>query len=165
MSYLRVRLDPDGYPLTPVIVRPYPRAQVRSDPVPMPEVQVTALFDTGANRSGVSPDVAEALGIFPAAAAGLDRVGVTGASIPIYPVRIVIPATEGIFSPFDGGAGGVRPSTPGADVIIGNDILKKFTFTYRGPLNDFLLSAEDDVVASVGRSEVQGLGTTPAAPA
>jgi hypothetical protein len=32
-------------------------------------------------------------------------------------------------------------------------------------LNDFLLSAEDDVVASVGRSEVQGLGTTPAVPA
>jgi hypothetical protein len=42
-------------------------------------------------------------------------------------------------------AAGIQPSTLGADVLLGIDILKAFTFTYRGPrgLRDFTLSAED----------------------
>jgi hypothetical protein len=154
VSYLRGLLDLDGYPLVAATVRPSPRAQVQSDPTPRPEAEVKAVIDTGANHSGLSPDVAQSLGLIPIAVAEVDRIGVTGAAIAIFPVRILIPATEGAFKPFDVHAGGVRPSTRGADVIIGNDILKKLTFTYRGPLRDFILSSDDDTANGEPKSDV-----------
>jgi predicted aspartyl protease len=145
MSYLLGQLDPHGYALTEVTVGPGPGAQIVSHPEPRPAVQVTAVIDTGANHSAISPDVIKALGIEPMATAEVDRIGVAGAVIGIYPVRIAILATEGTFNPFDVAAAGVRPSTHGADVIIGLDILQEFTFTYRGPrrLSDFTLLLED----------------------
>jgi predicted aspartyl protease len=145
MSYLLGQLDPHGYPITSVTVRPAPRAQVLTNPAPMPAVQVTAVIDTGANHSAVSPDVVKSLGIEPLATAEVDRIGVAGAVIWIYPVRIAIAATEGMFRPFDVVAAGVQPSTHGADVLIGLDILQEFTFTYRGPrsLSNFTLFIED----------------------
>jgi predicted aspartyl protease len=145
MSYLLGQLDPYGYPVTRVTVRPGPHAQVVTDPPPLPAVQVTAVIDTGANHSAVSPEVMKALGIEPVATAEVDRVGVAGAVVLIYPVRIEIPATEGVFAPFDLAAAGIQPNTLGADVLLGIDILKEFTFTYRGEhgLSEFTLSAED----------------------
>ena len=145
MSYLLGQLDPFGYPVMRVTVRPGPHAQLLTGLAPMPAVQVTAVIDTGANHSAVSPDVVKALGIEPVATAEVERVGVAGAVILIYPVRIEIPATEGIFAPFDLAAAGIQPNTLGADVLLGIDILKEFTFTYRGEhgLREFTLSAED----------------------
>jgi hypothetical protein len=146
MSYLLGQLDPHGYPVTRVTVRPGPHAHITSGLAPMPAVEVTAVIDTGANHSAVSPEVARALGIEPVATAEVERAGVAGAIILIYPVRIEIPATEGFFAPFDLAAAGIQPSTLGADVLLGIDILKAFTFTYRGPhgFRDFTLSAEEE---------------------
>ena len=109
MSYLVGQLDPHGYPVTSVTVRPAPHAHVVGHPVPMPAVQVVAVIDTGANHSAVSPDVVRSLGLEPM------------------------------------GAAGIKPSTLGADVILGLDILRAFTFTYRGPRSqsDFTLFLED----------------------
>jgi predicted aspartyl protease len=145
MSYLLGQLDPHGYPVTSVTVRPALHAHVVSHPAPMPAVQVVAVIDTGANHSAVSPEVVRSLGIEPMGAAEVNRVGVSGAVIYMYPVRIEIHATEGMFAPFDLGAAGIKPSTLGADVILGLDILRAFTFTYRGPrsLSDFTLALED----------------------
>src|SRR6202035_5480822 len=75
MSYLLGQLDPHGYALTEVTVGPGPGAQIVSHPEPRPAVQVTAVIDTGANHSAVSPDVIKALGIEPMATAGVDRIG------------------------------------------------------------------------------------------
>jgi hypothetical protein len=145
MSYLLGQLDPHGYPVTSVTVRPAPHAHVVSHPAPMPAVQVVAVIDTGANHSAVSPDVVRSLGLEPMGAAEVNRVGVNGGVIYMYPVRIELHATEGMFAPFDLGAAGIRPSTLGADVILGLDILRAFTFTYRGPRSqsDFTLFLED----------------------
>lgn len=145
MSYLLGQLDPHGYPVTSVTVRPAPHARIVSHPAPMPAVQVVAVIDTGANHSAVSPEVVRSLGIEPMAAAEVNRVGVNGAVIYMYPVRIEIQATEGMFAPFDLAAAGIKPNTLGADVILGLDILRAFTFTYRGPrsLSDFTLFLED----------------------
>ena len=145
MSYLVGQLDPHGYPVTSVTVRPAPHARVLSNPVPMPAVQVVAVIDTGANHSAVSPDVVRSLGLEPMGAAEVNRVGVNGAVIYMYPVRIELQATEGMFAPFDLGVAGIKPSTLGADVILGLDILRAFTFTYRGPRSqsDFTLFLED----------------------
>ncbi len=145
MSYLLGQLDARGYPVTRVTVRPGPHAQVLTDPAPLPAVEVMAVIDTGANHSAVSPEVMRALGIEPFATAEVDRVGVAGVVILIYPVRIEIPATEGSFAPFDLAAAGIQPSTLGADVLLGIDVLQEFTFTYRGEhgLREFTLSAQD----------------------
>src|SRR5579863_8217418 len=100
MSYLLGQLDPHGYPVTSVTVRPAPHAHVRSHPEPMAAVQVVAVIDTGANHSAVSPEVLSTLGIEPMAAAEVHRVGANGSVIYLFPVRIEIPATEGAFAPF-----------------------------------------------------------------
>ena len=145
MSYLVGQLDPHGYPVTSVTVRPAPHAHVASHPVPMPAVQVVAVIDTGANHSAVSPEVVRSLGIEPMGAAEVNRVGVNGAVIYMYPVRIELHPTEGTFAPFDLAAAGIKPNTLGADVILGLDVLRAFTFTYRGPrsLSDFTLVLDD----------------------
>ena len=145
MSYLLGQLDPHGYPVTSVTVRPAPHAHVASHPIPMPAVQVVAVIDTGANHSAVSPEVVRSLGIEPMGAAEVSRVGVNGAVIYMYPVRIEIHPTEGMFAPFDLAAAGIKPNTLGADVILGLDVLRAFTFTYRGPrsLSDFTLVLDD----------------------
>jgi predicted aspartyl protease len=145
VSYLVGQLDPHGYPVTSVTVRPAPHAHIVARPVPMPAVQVVAVIDTGANHSAVSPEVVRSLGVEPMAAAEVHRVGADGAVIYMYPVRIEIHATDGAFAPFDLAAAGIKPNTLGADVILGLDILRAFTFTYRGPrhLSDFTLFLED----------------------
>ena len=145
MSYLLGQLDPHGYPVTSVTVRPAPHAHVASRPAPMPAVQVVAVIDTGANHSAVSPEVVRSLGLEPMGAAEVSRVGVNGAVIYMYPVRIEIHPTEGMFAPFDLAAAGIKPNTLGADVILGLDVLRAFTFTYRGPrsLSDFTLVLDD----------------------
>jgi len=145
VSYLLGQLDPHGYPVTSVTVRPAPHAHVVSHPVPMPAVQVVAVIDTGANHSAVSPEVVRSLGVEPMAAAEVHRVGADGAVIYMYPVRIEIHATEGMFAPFDLAAAGIKPNTLGADVILGLDVLRAFTFTYRGQrhLSDFTLAFDD----------------------
>jgi predicted aspartyl protease len=145
MSYLLGQLDPHGYPVTSVTVRPAPHAHVAIHPAPMPAVQVVAVIDTGANHSAVSPEVVRSLGLEPMGAAEVSRVGVNGAVIYMYPVRIEIHPTEGAFAPFDLAAAGIKPNTLGADVILGLDVLRAFTFTYRGPrsLSDFTLVLDD----------------------
>jgi len=143
MSYLRAALSPDGHPLVTVIIRPCPRAQAGAGTHPVAEAEVAALIDTGANRSVMSPDVAALLGITPVAVAELHRADVALADIPVYAVRILIPATSGAFAPLDVLVGGVRPNTPGAEALIGTDLLAHYSFAYLGPPGDFVLSAED----------------------
>jgi predicted aspartyl protease len=143
MSYLRAPLNPDGHPLLPVLIRPHPRAQAAAAPPAVPEVEIAALIDTGANRSVVSPHVAALLGIVPVAMADLTRADIAIADIPVYAVRILIPATEGAFAPLDVLVGGVRPNTPGAEALIGTDLLAHYTFASLGPSGEFVLSAED----------------------
>jgi hypothetical protein len=143
MSYLRAPLSPDGHPLIPVIIRPHPQAQAGVVAPALPEAEIAALIDTGANRSVMSPDVAALLGIAPVAVAELHRADVALADIPVYAVRILIPATEGFFTPLDVLVGGVRPNTPGAEALIGADLLANYSFAYLGPTGDFVLSAQD----------------------
>jgi predicted aspartyl protease len=143
MSYLRAPLSPDGHPLVPVIVRPHPDARARAGTPPRPEAEIAALIDTGANRSVMSPDVAALLGIEPVAMAELHRADIALADVPVYAVRILIPATEGAFAPLDVLVGGIRPNTPGAEALIGTDLLAHYSFAYFGPPGDFVLSAED----------------------
>jgi predicted aspartyl protease len=143
MSYLRSPLSPDGHPLVPVIIRPHPEAPAGAGTGPRPEAEIAALIDTGANRSVMSPDVAVLLGLEPVAVAELHRADIALADVPVYAVRILIPATEGAFAPLDVLVGGVRPNTPGAEALIGTDLLARYSFAYLGPLGDFVLSAED----------------------
>lgn len=154
LSYLRAPLSAEGHPLIPVIIRPHPRTPAAAPPgaraaagrmpeMAIPEAEVVALIDTGANRSAVSPGVAAVLGIAPVAVADLNRADIAVADIPVYAVRILIPATEGVFAPLDVFVGGVRPNTPGAEALIGTDILANFTLGYHGPAREFTLSAED----------------------
>ena len=143
MSYLRAPLSPAGHPLVPVIIRPHPQAPAAAGRPPRPEAEVAALIDTGANRSVLSPDVAALLGLEPVAVAELHRADVALADVPVYAVRILIPATEGAFAPLDVLVGGVRPNTPGAEALIGTDLLAHYSFAYLGPPGDFVLSAED----------------------
>lgn len=143
MSYLRASLSPEGHPLIAVLVSPHPQAQASAAALAMPEVEIPALIDTGANWSAVSPDVAALLGIEPVAVADLTRADIAVADIPVYSVRIQIAATEGAFTPLDVLVGGVKPNTPGAEALIGTDLLVNFTFTYLGRPGDFVLSAED----------------------
>ena len=69
MSCLRVPLSAEGHPLLPVLIRPHPRAahagaaaaptmlpDAALPRIVVPETEVAALIDTGANRSAVSPD-------------------------------------------------------------------------------------------------------------
>ena len=143
MSYLRASLSPEGHPLIPVIIRPHPRTQPGAETAAPPEAEIAALIDTGANRSVMSPDVAALLGLAPVAVAELTRADVALADIPVYAVRILIAATEGAFTPMDVLVGGVRPNTPGAEAVIGTDLLAYYSFAYLGPPGDFVLSAED----------------------
>jgi predicted aspartyl protease len=143
MSYLRAALSAEGHPLVPVIIRPHPQARAQAVNPALPEVEIAALIDTGANRSVVSPHVAAMLGIAPVAVADLTRADIAVADIPVYAVRILIAATEGAFTPLDVLVGGVRPNTPGAEALIGTDLLAHYTFAYLGPPGDFVLSADD----------------------
>ena len=143
MSYLRAPLSPEGHPLVPVVIRLHPQAPAAAGLAPHPEAEVAALIDTGANRSVLSPDVAALLGIEPVAVAELHRADIALADVPVYAVRILIPATEGAFAPLDVLVGGVRPNTPGAEALIGTALLAHYSFAYLGPLGDFVLSAED----------------------
>jgi predicted aspartyl protease len=143
VSYLRAPLSAGGHPLVPVIIRPHPQAPAGAAIPAAAEVEIAALIDTGANRSVVSPDVAALLGIAPVAVADLTLADIAVADVPVYAVRILIPATEGAFTPLDVLVGGVRPNTPGAEALIGTDLLAHYTFAYLGPPGHFVLSAED----------------------
>ena len=94
MSYLRAPLSAGGHPLVPVIIRPHPQAPAGAANPALAEAEVAALIDTGANHSVVSPDVAALLGIEPVAVADLTRADIALADIPVYAVRILIPATR-----------------------------------------------------------------------
>jgi len=143
VSYLRAPLSADGHPLITVIVRPHPQAPAAAVIPAMAKVEIAALIDTGANRSVVSPHVADLLGIEPVAMADLTRADIALADVPVYAVRILIPATEGAFEPLDILVGGIRPNTPGAEALIGTDLLANYSFAYSGPSGDFVLSADD----------------------
>jgi hypothetical protein len=143
MSYLRAPLSADGHPLIPVTVRPHPQAPAGAVIPAAAKVEIAALIDTGANRSVVSPAVAAMLGIEPVAIADLHRADIELADIPVYAVRILIPATEGHFTPLDVLVGGIRPNTPGAEALIGTDLLAHYSFAYLGPSGEFVLSVDD----------------------
>lgn len=143
VAFLRGQLDADGYPMVGITVIPSPSAKARVGQTPAAGVEVTALIDTGANKSLISPAVAASLGICPIAAA---QANLSGTPIDVYPVRFAIPATQGLFQPLNVNAGAITPNTPGADAVIGDDILKKFTFIYRGSARDFIFSTEDVTV-------------------
>jgi hypothetical protein len=71
----------------------------------------------------------------------------------VYWVCFLIPASEGKFPPINLEAGGWTPNARDADAIIGNDILKKFMFTYHGPAREFLFSVENRAVLPFGQNQ------------
>jgi hypothetical protein len=99
----------------------------------------TALIDTGASCSAISPRVVADVQPQHVGDAALKRPGIVSNTIRVYDIRLKF---EGHLSPgrwFDLEAVETAPATPGVDVIIGQDLLLNFTLLYNGPIGKLVL--------------------------
>jgi len=101
----------------------------------------TALIDTGASTTVISPKVIADVQPQRARGATLSRIGAASVTVTVttYDVRLkfeghVVPGTW-----FDLEAVETAPATPGVDVLIGQNLLLKLTMLYNGPLGKLVL--------------------------
>jgi hypothetical protein len=99
----------------------------------------TALIDTGATTSTISPRVvADAQPQF-VGSTSLDRVGLAALFVMRYDLRLKF---DGHLAPgrwFDLRVVETAPATPGVDVLIVQDLLLNLTLLYNGPLGKLIL--------------------------
>ena len=99
----------------------------------------TALIDTGASSSTISPRVVADVQPQSAGSASLNRVGVDALPVMRYDLRLKF---EGHLAPgrwFDLTVVETAPATPGVNVLIGQDLLLQLTLLYNGPLGKLVL--------------------------
>jgi hypothetical protein len=99
----------------------------------------TALVDTGAARSTISPRIVADVQPRSVGSTNLERVGATLFTITTYGIRLKF---EGHLTPgrwFDLTVAETTPATPGVDVLIGQDLLLQLTLLYNGPLGKLVL--------------------------
>jgi len=99
----------------------------------------TALIDTGASCSTISPRVAAEVQPLSLGSTALNRVGATSVTIRRYEIRLKF---EGHLAPgrwFDLRVVGTTPATPGVDVLIDQDLLLQLTLLYNGPIGKLVL--------------------------
>ena len=107
-----------------------------------PPGSYTALVDTGASLTAISPSVQRVLQA-QAQAIGRRAVERPGAGAIFRPVLDLRLKFEGHLSGhrwFDLPAIEAKPATPGVDVLIGRDVLAQIVFTWDGPKGRFVLS-------------------------
>jgi len=99
----------------------------------------TALIDTGASSSTISPKVVADVQPQSVGSAPLKRVAMSPLPIMRYEIRLKF---DGHLNPgrwFDLEAAETAPATPGVDVLIGQDLLSQLTLLYNGPLGKLVL--------------------------
>jgi hypothetical protein len=99
----------------------------------------TALVDTGASSSAISPRVVADVQPQFAGKTSLSRIGVSPRRLMRYDIRLKF---DGHLSPgrwFDLKVVASAPATPGVDVLIGQDLLLQLTLLYNGPLGKLVL--------------------------
>jgi predicted aspartyl protease len=99
----------------------------------------TALVDTGASCSTISPRVVADVQPQSAGSTTLERADATLTTVRMYKIRLKF---EGHLAPgrwFDLMVAEIAPATPGVDVLIGQDLLLQLTLLYNGPLGKLVL--------------------------
>jgi hypothetical protein len=99
----------------------------------------TALIDTGAAISAVSPQVVADVQPQSAGGASLNRVGTAALPLMRYDLRLKLDGHLALGRWFDLIAVKIAPATPGVDVLIGQDLLLQLTLLYNGPLGKLVL--------------------------
>jgi predicted aspartyl protease len=100
----------------------------------------TALIDTGASVTSISPAIVRNLSPQPLESAMIDRPGAEAVPTLIYEVELKF---DGHLSPgrwFDLNVVAAQPATPGIDVLIGMDLLMQFHLYLSGPSGKLVLS-------------------------
>jgi predicted aspartyl protease len=100
----------------------------------------TALIDTGASMTSISPAIVRNLSPQPLKRAIIDRPDAEAESTLIYAVELKF---DGHLSPgrwFDLDVVAAQPATPGIDVLIGMDLLMQFHLYLSGPGGKLVLS-------------------------
>jgi len=99
----------------------------------------TALIDTGASSSAVSPKVVTQVQPQSAGGKSVNRIGLPPLALTMYHVRLKFEdhLTSGRW--FDVEAVETAPVTPGVDVLIGQDLPLTLTLLYNGPLGKLVL--------------------------
>ena len=99
----------------------------------------SALIDTGASVSAISPRVAAEVQPLILGITSMERVGAQSLTLTKYAIRLRF---EGHLTPgrwFDLIAVETTPATPGVDVLIGQDILSQIMLLSNGPLGKLVL--------------------------
>jgi hypothetical protein len=99
----------------------------------------TALIDTGASRSAISPRVVADVQPQRIGEAALKRPGAVSDAGHIYSIRMKFEGHLSAGRWFDLKVIGSAPATPGVDVLIGQDLLLHLTLLYNGPLSKLVL--------------------------
>jgi len=99
----------------------------------------TALIDTGASTTAISPKVVAAVQPQRARHTTLRRIGSAPLALTMYRIRLKFDShlTPGRW--FDLEAVETAPVTPGVDLLIGQDLLLMITFFFNGPLGKLIL--------------------------
>jgi len=99
----------------------------------------TALIDTGASRSAISPRVVADVQPQRIGDAALRRPGAVADAGHIFGIRLKFDdhLTPGRW--FELKAIETAPATPGIDVLVGQDLLLQLTLLYNGPLGKLVL--------------------------
>lgn len=140
-----------------------------STPDPLPTIhRASALWDTGASRSVISPAVVNALGLSAVGSVMVHHAGGSGTS-PTYMVNFKLPNKVGIIGPLV-----TESPLQGFDVLIGMDVIAlgdlslthaggKTCMSFRIPSiggTDFVLAHKAMLRANVGRNDPCPCGKT-----
>ena len=110
-----------------------------------PPIGVNALIDTGASQTAVAPRLIRALAPQPAGNRNYLRPGTTPIGVPTYSVLLCFEPDLGdkdwVANShwFPVLAAEISPATPGADVLIGQDLLAHLALSWDGPRGRLLL--------------------------
>jgi predicted aspartyl protease len=99
----------------------------------------TALIDTGASITAISPKVVNEVQPQPGSHATLRRIATAPLALNMHYVRV---KSEDHLTPgrwFDLEAVETTPVTPGVDILIGQDLLLMLTLLYNGPLGKLVV--------------------------
>jgi predicted aspartyl protease len=99
----------------------------------------TALIDTGAATTAISPKVVADVHPQYWESTTMLRAGATGVAVDVYEIRLKFNSHLAPGWWFDSKAVETTLAAPGVDVLIGQDLLRKLTVLSNGPLGKLVL--------------------------